>query len=142
MKYYGKRFELGPLELKIMQLMWENKSSTVGQIHAILLEEKERNITTISTTMNRLFKKGLLSREITLGKTGPIYKYEIKKTEKGFREKLSKNLADQIIKSYGHTASMKIVQEISKNFNEKEFDDLLLELEKLKQQKSDESNSD
>lgn len=141
MKYYGKNFELGPLELKIMQLMWERKSSTVGEIHAILLDEKERKITTISTTMNRLFKKGLLSREITTGKTGPIYRYTIKKTENGFREKLSKNLADQIIKSYGHTASMKVIQEISKNYNEEEFDKLLEELEKLKQLKDGESNS-
>jgi len=124
--------ELGPLELTIMQLMWKNISSTVREIYELLSKERKIALTTISTTMNRLFKKGLLTREIHTGKGGLFYIYNIKETKKGFEQKISRNLAKQIVKSYGNTASMKIIQEISKNYNEEELNKLLEELETIK----------
>ena len=124
--------ELGPLELTIMQLMWKNTSSTVREIYELLSKERKIALTTISTTMNRLFKKGLLTREIQAGKGGLLYNYKVKETKKGFEQKVSKNLAKQIIKSYGNTASMKIIQEISKNYNMEELNKLLEELENIK----------
>ncbi|MFX0176554.1 MAG: BlaI/MecI/CopY family transcriptional regulator [Candidatus Hodarchaeota archaeon] len=127
--------ELGPLELKIMQLMWKNRSSTVREMFEVLSKERKIALTTISTTMNRLFQKGFLTREIETGKGGLFYIYKTKETKNGFEKKISKNLAKQIIKSYGNIASMKIIQEISKNYNEEELDKLLEELELLKDSK-------
>lgn len=134
--------KLGPLELTIMQLMWENHSSTVREIYEMLSKKRKIALTTVSTTMNRLFKKGLLTREIQTGKGGLFYNYKVKETKKGFENKLSKNLANQIVKSYGNMASMKIIQEISKNYNEKELNKLLEELESLRSSKDGEKNSD
>ena len=75
--------ELGPLELTIMQLMWKNTSSTVREIYELLSKERKIALTTISTTMNRLFKKELLTREIQTGKGGLYYTYKVKETKKG-----------------------------------------------------------
>ena len=91
--------------------------------------------------MNRLFQKGFLMREIETGKGGLFYIYKINETKKGFEKKISQNLAKQIIKSYGNITSMKIIQEISKNYNEEELDKILEELESLKNSKSGEENS-
>lgn len=132
--------ELGPLELTIMQLMWKNNSSTVREIYELLSKERKIALTTISTTMNRLFNKDLLTREIQTGKGGLFYIYKVKETKKGFEQKISRNLAKQIVKSYGNTASMKIVQEISKNYNKEELDKLLEELENLKRNKGSEKD--
>jgi predicted transcriptional regulator len=134
--------ELGPLELKIMQLMWKKHSSTVREIYEIISKERKIALTTISTTMNRLYKKELLTREIETGKGGLFYIYKIKESKKGFEKKISQNLAKQIIKSYGNITSMKIIQEISKNYNEEELDKILEELEHLKDFKAGEENSD
>lgn len=134
--------KLGPLELTIMKLMWENHPSTVREIFEMLSKERKIALTTVSTTMNRLFKKGLLTREIQTGKGGLFYNYKVKETKKGFENKLSKNLAKQILKSYGNTASMKIIQEISKNYNEEELNQLLGELESLRSSKNGDKHSD
>ena len=132
--------ELGPLELAIMQIMWSNKSSTVREIYEILNKERKIALTTISTTMNRLFNKGFLTREVDTGKGGLFYIYKVKETKSRFEKKVSENLASQIVKSYGNKASMKIIQEISKNYNEEELNNLLDELERFKQSKSGETD--
>jgi len=132
--------ELGPLELAIMQKMWSNKSSTVREIYEILNKERKIALTTISTTMNRLFNKGFLTREVDTGKGGLFYIYKVKETKSRFEKKVSENLASQIVKSYGNKASMKIIQEISKNYNEEELNNLLDELERFKQSKSGETD--
>ncbi|MCJ7651531.1 MAG: BlaI/MecI/CopY family transcriptional regulator [Candidatus Lokiarchaeota archaeon] len=132
--------ELGPLELAIMQIMWSNKSSTVREIYEILNKERKIALTTISTTMNRLFNKGFLTREVDTGKGGLFYIYKVKETKSHFEKKVSENLASQIVKSYGNKASMKIIQEISKNYNEEELNNLLDELERFKQSKSGETD--
>ncbi|NHJ24132.1 MAG: BlaI/MecI/CopY family transcriptional regulator [Candidatus Lokiarchaeota archaeon] len=132
--------ELGPLELAIMQIIWSTKSSTVREIYESLSQERKIALTTISTTMNRLFNKGFLSREVDTGKGGLFYIYKAKETKKHFEKKVSENLADQIIKSYGNKASMKIVQEISKNYSNEELDNLLEELEHIKKSKNGETN--
>jgi len=129
--------ELGPLELAIM---WSNKSSTVREIHEILNKERKIALTTISTTMNRLFNKGFLNRGVNKGKGGLFYIYKVKEIKSRFEKKVSENLASQIVKSYGNKASMKIIQEISKNYNEEELNNLLEELERIKQSKNGETD--
>lgn len=127
--------ELGPLELKIMQIMWKNQSSTVHNIHKELLKQREIAITTVSTTMNRLYKKGLLTRKINTGKGGLFYIYHVKTTKEGFEKKTSKKLADQLFKTLGSSATFQIIEELSKKYNEEELDKLLDELENLKKSK-------
>lgn len=124
--------ELGPLELAIMQLMWKNQSSTVREIYEELKKQRKIKITTVSTTMNRLHEKGLLNREMRTGKGGIFYIYKVKTTKEGFERKTSKTLADQLFQTLGSSATLRIIEELSKKYNEDELDKLLQELEKLK----------
>jgi len=124
--------ELGPLELAIMQLMWKNQSSTVREIYEELKEQRKIKITTVSTTMNRLYEKGLLNREMKTGKGGIFYIYHVKTTKDGFEKKTSKTHANQLFRTLGSTATLRIIEELSKKYNEEELDKLLKELEKLK----------
>jgi len=52
--------ELGHLEESVMDAMWRKQKATVHQICEIL--GQDRAYTTIMTTLDRLFKKGLLTR--------------------------------------------------------------------------------
>ena len=53
-------FALGPLELSVMKVVWQIGSCSVRDVVQLL----DRNLayTTVMTTMDRLFKKGLLDR--------------------------------------------------------------------------------
>jgi predicted transcriptional regulator len=108
------KYELGPLEMKIMEIMWEKEISTVHDVHEELSKEREIALTTVSTTMDRLFKKKLLSRETDTGKGGIFYNYKVKINKESFHEKASKHIANKLIKNYGKLLASKIVDEIQK----------------------------
>ena len=54
---------LGPLELDVMEVMWNYGESNSRDV----MERMERKLayTTVMTTLDRLYKKGLLDREMT-----------------------------------------------------------------------------
>ena len=54
---------LGPLEIEVMEKMWQFGPSNVRDVVGRL--ERTLAYTTVMTTLDRLFKKGLLDREMT-----------------------------------------------------------------------------
>jgi predicted transcriptional regulator len=62
--------ELGVLEKKVMQNMWRLRRATVGQVVSQL--SPSRAYTTIMTTLDRLYRKGLLQR----ARNGRSFVYE------------------------------------------------------------------
>ena len=59
----GQRLHLGPLEIDVMEIVWELGPSNVRDV----VERLERKLayTTVMTTLDRLYKKGLMDRELT-----------------------------------------------------------------------------
>ncbi len=53
-------FALGPLELAVMEIVWAREESNVRDVAARL--ERPLAYTTVMTTLDRLYKKGLLER--------------------------------------------------------------------------------
>jgi BlaI family transcriptional regulator, penicillinase repressor len=53
--------ELGPLEERLLESLWHRRNATVRE----LIEDGHQDLayTTVMTTLDRLFKKGLLARE-------------------------------------------------------------------------------
>lgn len=60
---------LGTLEQRLMDIVWDGETFTVRDVMARM--ERESAYTTVMTTMDRLFKKGLLARE----KAGTAFVY-------------------------------------------------------------------
>lgn len=54
---------LGPLELEVMKVVWECGASSVREVARQM--QRELAYTTIMTTLDRLYKKGLLEREMS-----------------------------------------------------------------------------
>ncbi len=54
-------FALGPLELAVMEVVWSRSDSNVREVAARL--ERPLAYTTVMTTLDRLYKKGLLERK-------------------------------------------------------------------------------
>ena len=61
---------LGPLEAAVMRVLWQAGAYSVRDV-AVALGDSHA-YTTVMTTMDRLFKKGLLARR----KVGPGFQYE------------------------------------------------------------------
>jgi predicted transcriptional regulator len=57
------QFHLGPLEFDVMDVIWSCGASNVRDVVGHL--ERKLAYTTVMTTLDRLFKKGLLARELT-----------------------------------------------------------------------------
>lgn len=56
----GERLELGPLELKVLDVLWGRKrASTVRHVHPSF---PQLAYTTLMTTLDRLYRKGVLRR--------------------------------------------------------------------------------
>lgn len=62
--YAGMEMFLGSLESRIMEILWEvypNKRTCKSVVRSI---NHERSLSTVSTTMSRLTKRGMLRREV------------------------------------------------------------------------------
>ncbi len=71
--------QLGPLEQRILDYLWQRRSAvTVREAHAAL--GGELAYTTVMTTLDRLFKKGLLDRE----PDGRAFRYTPRATREAF----------------------------------------------------------
>ena len=59
----GIRKALGFLEADIMEIIWEKGKISVREVFEIIKNKRDIAYTTVMTTMDRLYKKGILSRK-------------------------------------------------------------------------------
>lgn len=52
----------GPLEAKIMEILWNHEEMSIKDVQRILGQEKMTNFNTVMTVMNRLVEKGILQK--------------------------------------------------------------------------------
>ncbi|MDQ6762834.1 MAG: BlaI/MecI/CopY family transcriptional regulator [Bacteroidota bacterium] len=79
-------------ELEILQILWEQQSSTVRDVHEVLSKTKETGYTTTLKLMQIMFEKKLVTRDDS-AKTH-IYKAAVskQKTQKQFLDKMINGL--------------------------------------------------
>ena len=91
---------LGPLESKLLELLWARKCAlTVRGIHLVF---PDRAYTTIMTTLDRLYRKGLLLRH----RHGRAFAYE---PQYGRDELLSELVSEHVIDLLGGSAKSTVV---------------------------------
>ena len=54
--------QLGELEKQVLQYLWNASEADAKQVHVVLGQSRGNSLNTIQSTLDRLFKKGLLSR--------------------------------------------------------------------------------
>ena len=101
--------QLGPLESRIMELLWKHEG-TVRSVADLLSGDKHPAYTTVMTVMVRLADKGLLTRRLT----GRAYVYRPAQTKEQFFAGLSQVRVRELVESYGELALAQFVQEIEK----------------------------
>jgi len=54
---------LGDLEKRVLQYLWEVAEADAKQVHGALTQSQGGSLNTIQSTLDRLFKKKLLTRQ-------------------------------------------------------------------------------
>src|SRR5690242_11062953 len=82
---------LGPLETQLMRLLWQRGATTVRE----LLESGEITgaYTTVMTTLDRLYKKGLLDRT----PEGRAFRYAPRQSKQEFKGQLLRRAIGQLL---------------------------------------------
>lgn len=87
----------GPLEAKIMTVLWDGEEMTIKDVQQALEREKAVNFNTVMTVMNRLVEKGVLQKRAE-GRTS-LYRPILSKEE--FFDTQSKELTHELIDEFG-----------------------------------------
>ena len=116
---------LGGLEKRVLQYLWDVTEADAKQVHAALTKRQGGTLNTIQSTLDRLFKKDLLSRQ----KQGHAYNYRAKVG----REELIAQLIQNVTNDFISEGEDHLIAAFS-SFSEGLDDDELSQLEKLIQQ--------
>jgi predicted transcriptional regulator len=92
--------ELGDLEAAVLGSVVKLNKASARQVAKVLEPSRGLAYSTISTTLDRLFKKGVLGREEEIGRGGSRYIYMIRSEEK-VRGKVVKGVVDRLLTAFG-----------------------------------------
>ena len=119
----------GPLESKIMNILWNGNESSIKEVQQILEKEKPINFNTVMTVMNRLVEKNILTKRLE----GRTSLFKPLTTKEDFINNQSKKLTENLLDEFGGLVVNHMLDSL------KEVDDHLLEKleQKLEQLKRD-----
>ena len=92
--------ELGDLEAAVLGSVLKLNKASARQVARDLEPSRGLAYSTISTTLDRLYKKGVLGREEEVGRGGGRYIYMIRSEEK-IRGKVVKGVVDRLLTAFG-----------------------------------------
>ena len=106
---------LGPLEARVLETIWstEKRPLTVREVYQSLGKDSKLAYTTIMTTMNRLFEKDLLDREVKSGKGGLYYVYWPKLEKEAFERSAVQGVLGSLIDKFGEMVTDCFVEQVS-----------------------------
>lgn len=81
---------LGNLEKLVLRYFWEIDMADAKQVHAYFVKQRGGSLNTIQSTLDRLFKKGLLKRQ----KESHAFHYRAAKPRKDFIGQLIKDVTE------------------------------------------------
>ncbi len=99
---------LGPLEKKIMDLLWRRDDATVRWVVDRLRKKEDVAYTTVMTVMSRLVEKGVLRRE----SAGRAYVYRPARTKEEFLEDKARTQVRALVNDFGDMALAHFADEI------------------------------
>lgn len=130
MKESGLNRFFGPLEAKIMDILWNHDiEMTIKDVQRVLNKEKETNFNTVMTVMNRLVEKGILQKRAE-GRSS-LFKPVQKREE--FLNEQSKEMTHELMDEFGDVVVSHMLDAL-----EDVDEDLVAKLEqKIKELKKD-----
>jgi len=95
---------LSPLESAVLCCLWQKEKMYVRDLFDCLKKERKVALTSIAVILDRLHKKGLVTREVENSRGGFRYLYRASKNEKEFERTMVENAVNSLISKFGKTA--------------------------------------
>ncbi|MFP3219781.1 MAG: BlaI/MecI/CopY family transcriptional regulator [Candidatus Marsarchaeota archaeon] len=125
---------MAPLEYDVLSVMWEHGELSVARVRDELSRKgKPLALTTVSTVLDRLYKKGLVERRIE--KSGGIIKYIYwpKVAKQEYERGLVSGLLDGLLDKMAEPTVSRLMELMAEDDKDREV--LSRYLEKLKREK-------
>lgn len=122
---HGVKQALGKLEADVMQILWRQPNQTVTEVEEKLRRRREIAHTTVLTTLDRLHRKGYLTRE----KSGKAFVYAPRYSREEFERGLAQEVLVALLGGVGEPVLSTFVELVG------EDDEKLERLEELIRQK-------
>ena len=95
------RFALGDLEATILQQLWEeDESLSVKEFQSKIARNRSVAVTTVATILDRLYRKGIVSRELVTDGSSPHYLYSARLTEDQFKHAVVHNVMRALLRGF------------------------------------------
>jgi predicted transcriptional regulator len=102
---------LGPLEARVMDVVWSRGKVTVRQVYEVLRREHELAYTTVMTVLGNLHKKGLVKRT----QQGQAYVYSATQTRTEFIQTKVATLMDTLLDRFSEPALAHLIQRVGES---------------------------
>tara|TARA_R110000868_G_scaffold374384_1_gene638806 strand:+ start:196 stop:600 length:405 start_codon:yes stop_codon:yes gene_type:complete len=110
---------LGELEKLVLQYLWETGSADAKQVFSYFEKRRGGSLNTIQSTLDRLFKKGVLLRE----KHGHAFQYQAASDRDAFIGQLVNEISSDFGSS-GENTLLAAFTSLSSGMNERQLDEL------------------
>jgi len=98
---HGLNQFFGPLEAKVMEILWASERTTIRDVQSILNYEEPLSFNTVMTVMNRLIEKGLLQKTSQGSGRGKVTFYEPLQSKEQFLSDQTKEVTQGLIREFG-----------------------------------------
>tara|TARA_Y100001956_G_scaffold65377_1_gene66299 strand:- start:526 stop:909 length:384 start_codon:yes stop_codon:yes gene_type:complete len=111
--------QFGDLEKLVLKYLWQTSEADVKQVHRVVSQTRHSSLNTVQSALERLFKKGVLSRR----KQGHAYLYQPKVDREGLINKLISNVTSDFIEE-GENSLIAAFGSVSASLDDNELDAL------------------
>ena len=119
---------VGELESDVLEVLGKKGHATAGEVMEVLQTKRSIAYTTVSTTLDRLHKKKLVSRKALPGPSGTKYLFSLGKNER-LRRRMVDSAIDRLTTAFGETAYSAIYAKLE-DLDQIELDRLRKQVEK------------
>ena len=107
----GAGHVLGELETAVMELLWREPRLTVNQVEERLRQRRQIAHTTVLTTLDRMHRKGYLTRE----KEGKAFSYSPRYSREEFERGLAQEVLGALLGGLGEPVLSTFVELVGKD---------------------------
>lgn len=125
--------QLGELEKLVLGYLWEHGTADAKQVHDHFKKVRGGSLNTIQSTLDRLHKKAILTRE----KQGHAYQYRTAMEKKAFLGELIRTVTQDFSPDHNHVLAAFV--SLSADLDEAHLDRLEALIKDFRQQKRDET---
>ena len=124
---------IGDLESDVLEVLKDRKQATAAQVMEALQETREIAYTTVSTTLDRLYRKRLVERKALPGPGGTRYLFSLGRDER-LKRKIVESTLDRLTGAFGETAYSAIYKKLD-SLSEEELGRLRKQVDKARRRK-------